>query len=1552
MSFVASATDRTDLEIAIIGMSGRFSGSRNIFEFWQNLRSGVESITRFSDEELTTAGVDPALLRDPYYVKAGALLEDADKFDAGFFGYSPREAELIDPQQRLFLECAHHALEDAGYDPLKYQGLIGAYAGTTASTYYRNLLAISPETIESLGGFSVQIGNDKDYVATRVSYKLNLQGPSMNIQTACSTSLVAVHVACQSLLSGDCDIALAGGVSIFFPQITGYLYEPDGIAASDGHCRAFDAKASGTIGGKGVGIIVLKRLNDALKDHDFIYALIKGSALNNDGSQKVGFTAPRVDGQAAVIASAQFAAGVDPESITYIETHGTGTELGDPIEIAALTRAFRQRTAKRGFCAVGSLKTNIGHTDAAAGVASMIKTALSLHHKELVPSLNYETPNPKCDFENSPFYVNTALKKWETDRIPRRAGVSSFGIGGTNAHVILEEAPPRGASGPSRRHQLALLSAKTPEALAEASANLAQYLRENPDVNLADVTYTLKVGRTAYARRMCKVCLNAAELTLALEASGGQPLNGVAAAASPPPVVFMFSGAGSQYVNMGRDLYQSETVFRRHLDRCSELLISQLGLDLRKILFPPLEETEAATELLQQIWLTQPATFAVEYALAQLWMHWGLKPWAMIGHSFGEYVAACIANVFSLEDALRLVTVRGKLMQSCAPGAMTAVPLTEKDVKDRLGDRLDLAAVNAPALCVVSGPIRAIEELEQRLEHEGLEARRLRISIAGHSAMMEEILGEFKSTFDTISLSKPALPFISNLTGTWITPEQAVDASYWVSHLRHTVRFSDGIQTLLEDPNRVFLEVGPGQTLAILAGYHTTGPHSHRPLTSMRRADENRADDGALLETLGALWLKGFDIDWDKYYEEEERHRIPLPTYPFQRQRYWIEAVNPQSRSDRASLAAEHKADISEWFYVSSWKRTLPQACKDLEDARCWLIFLDECGLGSAIRNRLEQCGQRVISVSIGQQFGSPADQHYTIRPSHREDYEALLRKLQTLGIVLHKMVHLWMVTPETSEELTSETFQEIQERGFYSLLFLAQSLSTLDISHPVELEVVSSSLHEVTASTECVRAEKATLLGPCKVIPQEMPNVTCRSIDMVADAMDERLVDCLLAEMASVPSDRIVAYRGHHRWVQIFEAVKSDSARPEMRRLRDKGAYLITGGLGEAGLAFAESLAGAVKAKLVLVGRSGLPGREQWQQWLATHHEADAVSRKICRVQAMEELGAEVSIECADVGNEEQLRAVVFRAEKRFGMLHGVIHAAGIFVDAPCQEINTEQCEQQFYAKVKGLFALQKVLQGRSLDFCLLNSSVSSVLGGPGFVAYTAAHLFVEAFALQQNKERSTLWLSIGWDRWLPPDIQGHDAGSARKLAALAISPSEGREVLQRFLSMEGCPQVVVSVSDLDARINRWVKLESMKEAEHVAEDLTTSMHPRPNLSNAYVAPGDPTESALADIWQQLLGLDKVGIHDNFFDLGGHSLLGTQLLSRIRAAFHVQISLRSLYEGPTVAVMAEALSRLQQEQEMREQMELLREIELMADDEVAAELGTSDMPGTGVDSK
>ncbi|MBI2948516.1 MAG: aminotransferase class III-fold pyridoxal phosphate-dependent enzyme, partial [Verrucomicrobia bacterium] len=881
--------------VAIIGMAGRFPGAANVEAFWANLKDGVESVTFFSDQELAEAGVDPETLANPNYIKARSVLDGIEWFDADFFGYSPREAEAMDPQQRLFLEGAWEALEHAGYDPDAYRGAIGLYAGVYMNTYLLANLCSSREFIESLlsfkriGAFQTFLGNDKDYLTTRIAYKLNLRGPAITVQTACSTSLMSVCLAWQSLVNHQCDMALAGGITVTCPQRKGYLYQEGGMMSPDGHCRAFDAQAQGTVFGSGMGIVVLKRLEDALADRDTIYAVIRGAALNNDGSLKVSYTAPSVDGQAEVVTLAQALAGVDAETISYVEAHGTGTPLGDPIEIAALTQAFRATTQATGFCGIGSVKSNLGHLDVAAGVAGLIKTTLALRHQLIPPSLHFATPNPKIDFANSPFYVVNRLTEWKASETPRRAGVSSFGVGGTNAHVVLEEAPVLEVPPQDRPWQLLVLSARMPGALEAATTRLTEHLQKNPELNFGDVAFTLAAGRRAFNHRRILVCRDARDAIDAL--AKGDPKRVVTRSQNQRdrPVVFMFPGQGAQCVNMGAELYRAEPVFREHLDHCAEILKPYLRRDLREVLYPSEGKADTAAGELGQTQITQPALFAVEYALARLWMSWGVQPQAMIGHSVGEYVAGCLAGVFSVEDALRLVAERARLVQARPGGAMVAVRLREEEVRAYLNDRLSVAAINAPALCIVSGPFDAVEEFERRIKAKGLASRRLDTSHAFHSPMMDAVIEPFTELVQRIKLGEPAIPCVSTVTANWITAAEATDPAYWGAHLRRTVRFADALALLLKDPRHVLLEVGPGQTLAGLARQHPGKSPDQTVLASLPASIEKAAELPTILNALGGLWLSGVNVDWLSFYEHNRPRHVALPTYPFDRKRYWIE---------------------------------------------------------------------------------------------------------------------------------------------------------------------------------------------------------------------------------------------------------------------------------------------------------------------------------------------------------------------------------------------------------------------------------------------------------------------------------------------------------------------------------------------------------------------------------------------------------------------------------------------------------------------------------------
>jgi natural product biosynthesis luciferase-like monooxygenase protein len=882
-------TQTASTDIAIVGLACRFPGAGDPESFWRNLRNGIESVSFFSDAELRAAGIPPEVYDTPNYVRAHAVVEGIELFDAGFFGYSPREAEIMDPQQRLFLEVAWEALERAGYDPSRDRQVIGVYGGVTLSSY---LMALSPlrDRLQAIGVDTTMlaVGNDKDSLAPRVSYKLDLRGPAVTVQTACSTSLVAVHMAAQGLISGETDMALAGAVSLTVPMTTGYSFQEGGILAPDGHCRAFDARAAGTVFGCGAGLVVLKRLAEALADGDTIHAVLKGSAVNNDGASKAGFTAPSVGGQAAVIAEALANAGVDADSIGLVEAHGTATALGDPVEIAALTKAFRRTTARRGYCAVGSVKTNLGHLEVAAGIAGLIKAALAVERAEIPPSLHFERPNPQIDFAASPFFVNSDLAPWPEG--PRRAGVSSFGFGGTNAHVVLEEAPAPLPTDPDRHWQLVVLSARSVAALDAATANLAAFLEENPAADLADVAFTLQVGRQPFEHRRA-LAVRGAEDAQALLA-GRDPLRvstGVHDGANRT-VCFLLPGQGAQHPGMARELYRHEEVFRAELDHCAALFQEEAGIDVRVFVDPdPATDLTELGDRLEKTEIAQPALFAVEWALAKLWMSWGVMPKALLGHSLGELVAAALAGVFSLEDAARLVAVRGRLMAALPKGDMLAIPLSEAEVAPLLTGGVALSAVHGPGMCIAAGPPDEIARLMATLAERDVESRALHTSHAFHSGMMDPVVEPFRDEVRKVRLSPPRIPFVSNVSGGWITPAEATDPAYWGRQLRRTVRLAEGIGALLSKPGATLLEVGPAQALSGAARQHPARTAGHLALPSLPHPKDPRDALDTLLHALGTLWVGGVEVDWKAFHGERRRRRVPLPTYPFERKRHWID---------------------------------------------------------------------------------------------------------------------------------------------------------------------------------------------------------------------------------------------------------------------------------------------------------------------------------------------------------------------------------------------------------------------------------------------------------------------------------------------------------------------------------------------------------------------------------------------------------------------------------------------------------------------------------------
>lgn len=1516
-------TDQVD-GIAIIGMSCRFPGARNAEIFWQNLRDGVESITFFSDEELRAVGIDANWLKAPNYIKAAPVLEDVELFDATFFNINAREAEVMDPQQRIFLECAWEALENAGYDPERHEGRIGVYGGSGMNTYLLNNLA-SREDIPT----ELAMTTDKDYLTTRVSYKLNLRGPSITLQTACSTALVAVHLACESLLNGECDMFLAGSVAVNVPVKTGYFHT-QGLLSPDGHCHAFDAEAQGTIFGSGVGVVVLKRLQHAIADGDHIHAVIKGWAVNNDGGLRAGYTAPGVDGQAAVIAEALSVSEIDPETITYIETHGSGTALGDPIEVAAMTQAFRLDTQKKGFCAIGSVKTNVGHLGVAAGAAGLIKTILSLKHKMIPPSLHFKQPNPAIDFENSPFHVNTKLVEWSTYKQPRRAGVSSFGMGGTNAHVVLEEAPIPQPSSASRPHQLLLLSAKTKAALEMVTSNLVSHLRENPRLNLADIAYTLQMGRAVFDHRRMLVCHDVADGAEALAVSDPHRVLTAHQAHQNRSVVFMFSGVGDHYAGMAQELYQTEPVFKKWIDHCFTLLQPYQTSGLCDLLYPHLDKTTtpAKRELdlrrmlgrqdngtpvgtLHQTDMAQPAVFVVEYALAQLLMAWGIHPKAMIGYSLGEFVAACLAGVLSLEDALMLVAKRAQMIQALPAGAMLAVSLSADDIRPFLDEDVALSSVLTPNLSVVAGPPAAITVLGEKLTSQGIASRLLPTTHAFHSPMMNPIKDSFAQLLHTITLHVPEIPYVSNVTGDWITAVEVTNPAYWVKHLCQPVEFSSGIEKLLQNSEQILLEVGPGQSLGSFVRQHPecTLAQASQIFPTLRYVYDEQSDGAFLLKTVGRLWVAGVKIDWAEFYHHEDRHRLPLPTYPFEWQRYWLEANKAVILPTTTVDTANKKTDIGDWFYQPVWKQTpawhLPETQNLTTEENIWLLFLDAQACGDRLAKRLEEAGCTVIKVLRGTQFGQQDKNTYTLCPNEPDDYHQLLT---TLPAFPTHIVHLWSIDSAITNDPLTARFTHAQQLGLYSLLFLIKAIGTR--SEMLSIWAITSNAQLVTGM-ETLYPEQATLLGMCRVIPQEMLNITCHYVDIAWPLthtwQKDWLANQLAAELAQETRDLAVAYRGNKRWIQVYDPLYLKTADKSV--LRQNGVYLITGGLGSVGTILARYLAESVSAKIILTTRSAFPPKESWADWLRSHDCDDAISCQIKQLQTIESVGAKVQVMQADAGNEAQMLTVLAHIKAQFGPLHGVFHAAGITTDpqffTPMQQLSVEQYEAHFSAKAYGLYVLENVLVGQELDFCILFSSLSAVLGGLGFGAYAPANSFVDAFTEQHNLSHIQKWCSINWDTWHTHTDPHKNAETI--LTAFEMLPEEAIQAIERVVAHDFSGQLVNSTGDLEARLDQWVRMLSLSHIDNSPGE-TPPLHPRPELMTPYVAPTNEVEECIVEIWQSLLGIQPIGIQDSFLELGGHSLIAIQTISRLHEVFQVSLPLSLVLAISTVAELALAV--------------------------------------------
>jgi amino acid adenylation domain-containing protein len=1546
----------TGLEIAVIGMAGRFPAARNIHEYWENIKNGIECIPFYSEEELEKAGVSPQDYNRPDYIKStGGIIEGVEYFDADFFGYTPTEAELLDPQLRLFHECSWEALEDAGYVPGTYNGLIGLFGGAEDNNEWREKVLLSTTELEAK--YTRILLSSKDFVSARVSYKLNLKGPVYAVITGCSTGLTAIHLACRSLIGGECDMALAGGAYVHIPPSPGRLYQEGMLESSDGHLRAFDARASGAIFSSGIGIVVLKILEEARAANDHIYAIIKGSAVNCDGNRKVNFTAPSIKGQVEVIKSAYEAAEVEMETIGYLETHGTGTPLGDPIEINALKQAFNTRPGWR--CPIGSVKSNIGHLDVAAGAASFIKTVLILKHKLIPPSLNFESPNPKLELEKTPFYVNTELTELKSNGGPRRAAVSSFGFGGTNIHAILEEAPEirrqttedgrqktddRRQKIEGREYQLILLSAKTPTALDKMTQNLVEYFKnnllnhenhgnpdnpinpgQNPGLSLADAAYTLQVGRQHFRHR--KVCPGAS-LEEIIQVLPGAPTK---AADEDPPVVFMFSGQGSQYVEMGWEIYRSEPVFRQHMDHGFEILKSLTGKDFKAIFYPDPEivEKDSVQEQMDDAHNSGPIKFLFEYSLGKLSMHWGIRPNVVMGHSFGEYAAACLAGVFSIEEALELALLRGELMLRTPPGGMMSIPLPEDRLNSFLQShpRVSLAAVNSSSLCFVSGPTEAMEALEKELQGEGIECMRINFPRAAHSQMMNSITGEFADRVRKIKLQEPAIPFMSCLTADWAYPGQLTDPTYWANHLVQPVRFCQAVEKLFDEPHCIFVQVGPDRGLPLFINQHRHLKPGTLAINIAKHKKDQLGDLAYLSQQLGTLWLQGVEIDWPAFYTGEPGRRMSLPTYPFEGKRYWID-VDLNTFLSRISSPGrlQKREKVSDWLYTPSWKRCplVKKTTGDIHKNSPVLIFNHDNGPGTRLAEKLAEKGRDVIIVKPGEKFQQEEQRVYRIDPAEAGDYHRLFKTLKTQKKIPGIMIHLWNVTGQEDAGLNSTSLEKTLDLGLYSLISIVQGLEKSDIYQQMQLKVITDNMQQVVGEKFLCPA-KAAVLGAVGVIPQEYPDISCHTLDIILPGPgtpeEEQLIEQLLDFIAYTSVKQVypvMALRNNRYWTQIYEPIPMEKPTAIPSRLRPGGVYLITGGLGGIGFVLAEHLVKTVKARLILTGRTPLPPRDQWQQWLGTHPDEDRVSQGIAKVINLEKWGTEVLVISADSANPGQMQEVLTQAAAHFGPINGIIHTAGL-VDyyGVIRNRTREMTENILAPKVKGTMILDHLTKNMPLDFFVVCSSIATLMPGFGEVGYAAANMFLDAFAHYKKLTGKTFFTAVNWDTWQEVGAAVETVKRQKQAGKTSyinlqdgIRPTEGWEVFTMVLENPN-PQVVVSTKDLDRLLAQrrqaltGEKSEPTKTRETTVTAAKKSLRPRPALSTPYTAPTNPTQQALAEVWQDYFGIDRVGIRDDFFELGGDSLMATIMSARIHKRINVRIPLTEIFQGPTIELLS-----------------------------------------------
>ncbi|WNO11458.1 polyketide synthase [Teredinibacter sp. KSP-S5-2] len=1558
-----------ELDIAIIGMSGRFPGAETPDQLWENVISGVESVRSLTKEELLNAGISEAQLQDKNYIRSGAPLEDCDMFDPEFFNLTELEAQILDPQRRIFSEVCWEALESAGINPEKSDHCIGVYAGLGINMYLLNNLLTRQDVLSRAGDLQILHGNDKDYGPSHISYLLNLKGPAVSVQTACSSSLVAIHMARQAILTGECDVALAGGSSLNNPNYGGYIYQDGGILSKDGQCRPFDSEATGTVFGGGSGVVVLKRLEEALDDGDNILAVIKGSAINNDGSDKVGFAAPSISGQKEVIEQALASANIEPETIDYIEAHGTGTNLGDPIEIDAQSQIFDSRYFSEAYknkkCYLGSLKANVGHLNAAAGVSGLIKTVKALQAKKIPQQINFTELNENIDLNNTPFSITKENIPWETEGHPRRAGVSSFGVGGTNAHIVLEEAPEVRPERSTNRLKIFPISAKNDKSLDTLAGKIQKFCSEKvlmgESFSSDNIAFTLQTGRKEFKQRAVVVASSLHELARKLENNDGAQMVYGRADDIAPKIAFMFSGQGSQYLDMAKGLYLMLPDFRRSIDYCLQQFSSHIGENLNELLMAD-EETFDINQTLY----SQPFLFSVEYSLAKQLIDWNIEPDAMIGHSIGEYVAATLAGVFSLEDAITVVSARSKLMQNLPSGSMMAVGTDLITVEKYLPHDCSIAAVNAPEKVVVAGESKIIKALEKVLSANDISCRILQTSHAYHSHMLDPILEEFAGVFARVSLNSPKRRFISNVTGSWAEAERVTAAGYWVKHLRQSVLFFDGISKLNDD-SYYYLELGPGNTLSTFA--REAGISSSHIANCIRHPKEKKDDLENLLAAVAKYWTCGGELSWQTINESlgvsVDCRKIPLPTYAFNRHRVWIDSgVRPES----FDLLNTKLPDMEDWFSIPSWKRTSDIELKP-SSGRNILVIGDQLRLANKMCPVLSQ-NNRVVLVQPAYQYKKHSSDLYSLYSANPEHLEMLFNEFKNSGWQPDLIVHFGLCSKHKNYDEGIGFFNAIQQNGFYSLLYLIQKMANFNYSHQIDLIAVGNGIHEVTGE-DTIYPEKATVSGLFKVVQQEYTNINCRVVDtdipevLPADSTLKNIVfslpvvrkaasnthpvmrwiTTLVKEILSRHSNSTVSYRQGQRWIQGYEKAYLENTGIAQQRVKPGSTVLVTGGFLGLGMELTRHLVRKYKARLILLESAALPPEHLWNEWLAQHEGTDLPMEQSSFPRIMRETislrkeGADILVLGTDTSSYAETKKSIERGEQIMGPISGILHAAGAYAlnrSVFIRDANMYNSEYNFRSIAHSMYLLDMLFSERDLDFRLCLGSLGSILGGFGYNSYAGASAYMSALAAKRRKT-SRPWQMQAWDsldiEWQVEDLNVSDEfkdimnNIIDRALPIALTLEEGLESFDRLFGIDDVSQVVISATDINERLNYWVKQDSLgKELDVVVESERTS---RPDIGTRYVEPRNQVEQKIARMWEETFGISGIGAFDNFYELGGNSLMATQLMSYIKKSLDVDLPLNVLFESPTVAALAEAFTNEKlKDMNQDEKRELVAELE------------------------